>query len=329
MDREIITEKLTKTYHTFKKEEGFKGAVKALFVREKINKTAMDLFDLTVDKGEFVGLIGPNGAGKTTLIKMLTGIIEPDSGKISIGGYTPCKRKDEFKKKFAVVMGQKSQLWWDLPAIDTFILNKAIYEIPDAVYRENLNYFTNLLGLKDLLNIQVRNLSLGERMKMELVSSLLHAPEILFLDEPSIGLDTVAQKQLRSFLKEINADKKVTIMLTSHYIEDIKHLCPRVVVIRTGKKIYDGSLSGLLEKFQEFRIITVSFENETALSLSGDMEMIEQNPFRYVIRIPKRDTKNAVHHLMANHDVDDIKIDDEDISGIVEKIYRSSEGQLQ
>ena len=204
----IKTTNLSKKYVTFKKEVGLKGSIKSLFKREKITKTAVDAFGLRIEKGEFVALIGPNGAGKTTLIKMLTGIIAPSSGDVSVLGYYPNDLKDDFKRKFAIVMGQKSQLFPELTASDTFLLLKEIYDIPEAEYRRNLNYFIELFSVQDQLNVLVRTLSLGERMKMELIAALLHNPEVLFLDEPTIGLDAIAQKQIRGFLTDVNREKK-------------------------------------------------------------------------------------------------------------------------
>ena len=218
-------------------------------------------------------------------------------------------------------MGQKSQLWWDLPAVDSFLLNKEIYGIPDNEYRKSLSYFTELFTIESLLKIQVRNLSLGERMKMELVSSLLHNPKVLFLDEPTIGLDAVAQKQIRQFLKEINETKGVTVILTSHYIEDIRHLCKRTIVVRNGAKLYDGNLQILFDKYQVYRRISVSFETATDLCVGTEVEWIERNPYKTVFKVRKADVKSVLQNIMANYEIDDISIEDEDIGSVVEKIY--------
>ncbi len=320
MSNKIITKNLQKIYHTFEKEEGLKGSIKALFEKKRTDKVAVEQFDLLIKEGEFVGLIGPNGAGKTTLIKMLTGIIRPTSGEASVFGYTPNQLKDDFKKIYALVMGQKSQLWWDLPAVDTFLLNKEIYGIPDKEYRENLGFFSELFNLKDFLKIQVRELSLGERMKMELTAALLHNPKILFLDEPTIGLDAVAQKQMRQFLKEINSAKAVTILLTSHYMEDIKHLCRRTVVINKGRKIYDGSLDTLLEKYQDYRTITISLETEAKIEIK-DAEWIENSGYKAVFKIKKNRVKKILQEILSRYEIDDVKIEEEEIGSVVEKIY--------
>lgn len=249
----IQTNNLTKKYKRYKKKEGIRGSIESLWKREYEEKVAVNQIDLTLTEGEFIGLIGPNGAGKTTLIKMLSGIIAPTEGSIDVLGFYPNDLKNEFKKQYAVVMGQKSQLFFELTVNDTLRLFKEIYEIPEKEFQENKAYFTTLFEVEELMDVQVRTLSLGERMKMELIAALLHNPKILFLDEPTIGLDAVASRQIRKFLKEINEKKGTTIILTSHYMEDIKALCQRSVVINHGIKIYDGATEDLFEKYQKIK----------------------------------------------------------------------------
>ncbi|EQC45604.1 ATP-binding cassette domain-containing protein [Bacteriovorax sp. Seq25_V] len=239
----IRTKELTKTFKSYKKQPGIKGAFGAFFKRDEISKNAVDSFDLEVNQGEVIGLLGPNGAGKTTLMKMLTGIIVPSSGEIEIAGHVPWKREKEFRKKIALVMGQKSQLWWDIPSLDSFKLLQKYYEIPDKRFNEKINMMGELLHVKDLFHVHVRKLSLGERMKLELMASLLHDPEVLFLDEPTIGLDLIAQENIRNFIKEYHELNKLTVVLTSHYMADVQALCPHLVLIAGGKKTYDGPIS--------------------------------------------------------------------------------------
>ena len=246
----IQTNDLSKIYKRYKKKSGIKGSIIGLVKREYEEKKAVNGFNMSIEEGEFIGLIGPNGAGKTTLIKMLTGIIAPTYGDVEVLGFYPNDMKNEFKKEYAVVMGQKSQLFFDLTVNDTLELFKEIYEIPEKEYQLNKEYFTALFGIKKLMDVQVRTLSLGERMKMELIVALIHNPKILFLDEPTIGLDAIASKQIRRFLKEVNEERGTTIILTSHYMEDIKALCRRSIVVNHGMKIYDGSTEELFDKYQ-------------------------------------------------------------------------------
>lgn len=318
----IDVKALTKQYQYVEKEQGLKGSLAALFTRKKYKKTAVNNFSCKVEKGEFIGLIGPNGAGKTTLIKMLTGILHPTSGEISVFGYNPSKLDDEFKKRFSLVMGQKSQLWWDLPAKDSFMLNKEIYEIADTAFNKKLDFFIEFFNIRDLVNVQVRQLSLGERMKMELISCLLHDPEILFLDEPTIGLDAIAQKNIRQFLQEVNK-LGVTILLTSHYIEDIKHLCKRVIVINQGQKVYDGALESILSRFQEYKVVTITFGEVTEVLINHNVKWIEKTPYKITIKIAKTDINKTLQKILFDYDVSDIKIEEEDISNIIEKIYNA------
>lgn len=241
---------LSKTYRRFKKKEGIRGSITGLFKREYEERAAVSHMDLQVREGEFIGLIGPNGAGKTTLIKMLTGIIAPTSGQLSVLGFVPNQRKDAFKKQYAVVMGQKSQLFFELTVNDILRLFQAIYEIPEGEFQENKRYFVELFQVEELMDVQVRTMSLGERMKMELMVALLHGPRVLFLDEPTIGLDAIAARQIRNFLQEINRERHTTILLTSHYVEDIRMLCDRAVVVSHGRKFYDGSTAELFERYR-------------------------------------------------------------------------------
>lgn len=236
---------LTRVFRTYKKQPGFWGGVKGLFHREFEETAAADGISFSIEEGEFVGFLGPNGAGKTTTLKMLSGLIYPTRGTARVAGHDPARRENAYRRIFALVLGQKNQLWWDLPAQESFNLLRAIYAIPPGDFERSLRELVELLGVGDKLSVMVRELSLGERMKMELIAALLHRPRVLFLDEPTIGLDIVSQRAVRQFLKDYNRRHRVTILLTSHYMADIKELCERVIVIHRGRKIYDGALSQL------------------------------------------------------------------------------------
>ena len=324
----IYTQNLTKIYRRFDKEPGFKGSVKSLFKRKYINKVAVDSFDLSIEAGEFIALIGPNGAGKTTLVKMLTGIIAPMSGQISVLGYYPNKLENAFKKQYAVVMGQKSQLFFELTPNDTFLLFKELYGIPNDVYKRNVDYFVSLFGVSEFLNVQVRTLSLGERMKMELIVALLHNPGVLFLDEPTIGLDAAAQLQMRSFLREVNTQNDTTIILTSHYMEDVQSLCPRSVVINGGKKLYDGSTDKLFDAYQTRKKITLTFSTETNVVMPNDCDLLEQTPYKTVIMVPKAQSGYIVADIIREYSPQDISAEEEDIGTVVERIYAAKIGDI-
>ena len=222
---------LTKAFKTYKKQPGFSGAIKGLFRRQYDQTIAVKEVSFTIEPGELVGFLGPNGAGKTTTLKMLAGLLHPTGGSARVLGYVPWERHDGYRRQFALLLGQKNQLWWDLPALESLELNAKIYGIPDDVLKRTVAEMTELLNVRDKLNVAVRELSLGERMKMELIASLLHKPKVLFLDEPTIGLDVVSQKTVREFLREHNRKEKTTIVLTSHYMTDIQELCERVIII--------------------------------------------------------------------------------------------------
>lgn len=319
----IEIKNLTKVYRRYKKAEGLTGSIKSLWKREYEEKKAVEDISLSIRPGEFVGLIGPNGAGKTTLIKVLTGIIAPSGGEVQVLGFYPNDMKNEFKKQYAVVMGQKSQLFFELTLNDTLRLFKEIYEIPEEKYQESKRYFTELFGVTELMDVQVRTLSLGERMKMELIVALLHNPQILFLDEPTIGLDAVASRQIRKFLKQINEEKGTTILLTSHYMEDIKKLCQRTVVVNRGKKIFDGSTEELFGRYQQNKVITVTFADAVNVSLHEEegITVLENSPFKKVYECKKSKVRSLLHELMQ-YEPADVGVEEEEIGVVVEGIYQ-------
>src|SRR5216684_169967 len=259
---------LTKAFRTYKKQPGFAGAVKGLFRRKYEQTIAVKDVNFVVEPGELVGFLGPNGAGKTTTLKMLAGLLYPTSGSARVLGYVPWQRQDGYRRQFALLLGQKNQLWWDLPARESLDLNAKIYGISPAVMERTVSEMTELLRVQDKLNVMVRELSLGERMKMELIASLLHQPKVLFLDEPTIGLDVVSQKTVREFLRHHNATRKTTILLTSHYMTDIEALCDRVIIIDRGTIFFDGKLSEVLDRFADFKLVTI--QCDTADSCPAD-----------------------------------------------------------
>ena len=331
MDQIIRINNLTKKYRRYRKKEGLAGSIASLWKREYEEKTAVDHMDLSVAEGELIGLIGPNGAGKTTLVKMLTGIIAPTEGSIEVLGYYPNDLKNEFKKQYAVVMGQKSQLFFELTVNDTLRLFKEIYEIPEEKFQADKNYFAELVGVRELLDVQVRTLSLGERMKMELMVSLIHDPRILFLDEPTIGLDAVAARQIRRFLKEVNEQKGTTIVLTSHYMEDIKALCKRTVVVNHGVKIYDGLTDELFDRYQKNKKLIATFADpvgELTLAVPGAV-LLENGPYKKVYEVPKQSARELLAGLME-YEPKDIVVEEEEIGAVVERVYQEgSDGFAQ
>lgn len=328
----IETKNLCKTYRRFQKPEGIKGSLQSLWHRDYIEKQAIHNLDFVVEEEEFVGLIGPNGAGKTTLTKMLTGIIAPTSGQIQVLGYYPNDLKNEFKQQYAIVMGQKSQLFFELTTNDTLRLFKEIYGLDEKNFRETKDFFVELFRVKDLMDVQVRTLSLGERMKMELIVALLHNPKILFLDEPTIGLDAISSKQIRNFLREINKECGTSIILTSHYMEDIKSLCDRSVVINHGCKIYDGSTQDLFAKYQKNKKITVTMSEEEKRSLlaqklipADHVQILEAKGNRLILQTPKEMSGMVLQTIIQSEPID-LTVEEDEIGTVVERIYLEKEG---
>lgn len=336
----IITVKnLSKDFKYYKKEEGLGNSIRNLFYRKNLVKTAVCDISFDIEEGELVGFLGPNGAGKTTTLKILSGIMHPSSGSASVMGYTPWKREERFKKQFSIVMGQKNQLWWDLPAIESFKLNKCIYELDDADYRKTLDEFCEALDVTRLLNVQVRRLSLGERMKMELIAALLHHPKVIFLDEPTIGLDLIAQKAIRSFLQYYNEQFKTTILLTSHYMRDIEELCHRTVVINRGGIVYDGELGQINETLNKKKIIRVKtstavrrtdFERFGSLRECDDSSKAEcpsgEGIFSATLEIDRAEINKTAQALLNSLPVLDINIEDIPIEESIALLYKKEAG---
>jgi ABC-2 type transport system ATP-binding protein len=319
----INVENLSKTYEYYKKQPGLWASVRSLFSREKLFKQAVKKISFNIEEGELVGFLGPNGAGKTTTLKMLSGIMQPTSGAAKVLGHIPWKREPQYQKQFAIVMGQKNQLWWDLPAMESFILNKEIYEVSDDDFKKNLDELIDILDIKDILDVQVRKLSLGQRMKCELVAALLHKPKVLFLDEPTIGLDVVAQKNIRDFIKHYNQKNKTTILLTSHYMEDVKELCKRVIIIEEGEIMYDGGLAELIDKYAPYKVLKVTFERDVEKKdVEKYGEVTKFKPNRITLQVDREKAKDAAREILSSDlPVDDILIDEVEISDVVRKIF--------
>jgi len=323
----IEVEHLTRVFRTYKKQPGFWGGVKGLFDRQYEETAAANDISFAIAEGEFVGFLGPNGAGKTTTLKMLSGLIYPTSGRARVAGFDPSRRENAYRRIFALVLGQKNQLWWDLPALESFTLIRAIYGLAAGPYRQALDELVDLLDVRAKLNVMVRELSLGERMKMELIAALLHRPRVLFLDEPTIGLDIVSQRAVRRFLREYNRTHRVTIILTSHYMADIQELCQRVVVIHRGRKIYDGGLDRL-ESGSERRKKIVTFIPkdgsfpETWQSSFGRTERDADGKF--TVRVNGEEVVAVSQELLSAGAVADITIEDVPLEDVIADLFQAS-----
>jgi len=318
----ISVSSLKKYYKVHKKEPGLRGSFKSLFSRKYEEVKAVDNVSLKIEEGELVGFIGPNGAGKTTTLKCLSGLLYPTSGAISVLGFNPWDRKAEFLKQISLVMGQKNQLWWDLPPMETFTLNKEIYEIPQKQYEETLAKLVDLLEVRDVLKVQTRKLSLGQRMKCELIAALLHSPKVLFLDEPTIGLDVVSQKKMRDFIKEYNRSRKSTIILTSHYMDDVKELCNRVIVIDKGRLIFDGQLAEITEKYADHKIISVIFSKEIDPKKLEEIGKVREYSFPKAVFLVKREvTSVAAAELLQHYPIADLNIEEVPIEDIIREVF--------
>lgn len=318
----IEVENLKKSFRVHRKEPGLRGSIKGLFNRQWDEKHALKGVSLRVGPGEIVGLVGANGAGKTTLVKLLAGVVHPTSGVARVMGHTPWERNNQFRRQIALIMGQKAQLWWDLPAADCFLLLREIYRLPENEYRETLGHLTSALQVEKQLNTQIRRLSLGERMKMELIAALLHRPKVVYLDEPTIGLDLNAQRAVREFLLNYRREFQPAMILTSHYMEDIEKLCERLVIIREGEFVYDGPLRKVLNKFADHKIITAQLGEETSPpNLPATLaEPISFTPTEAKFKVPRDKVAEAAAAILKTLPVVDLAIDEEDISDIISRL---------
>jgi ABC-2 type transport system ATP-binding protein len=320
---------LSKHYQVPIRAGGLQAAARSLFQRSYKTVKAVDEISFEIAPGEVVGFLGPNGAGKTTTLKMLSGLLHPSAGSGRVLGFEPARRAPDFLSQITLVMGNRAQLSWDLPALDSFNLQRAIYGIPRADFERTRDEFIELLELKELVNKPLRNLSLGERMKMEIVGALLHRPKVLFLDEPTIGLDVTMQRRLRSFVAEYNQRYGATVLLTSHYMADVEALCKRVIVIHNGKLLFDGGLAELVERFSAFKTIRVTLAGSADLSQYG--EVLEQDGAHISLRVPKASTPQVTGRILSEQQVDDLTVEDPPIDDIIEKVFsqQSAQGDMR
>lgn len=325
---------LDKTFWVHRKEPGLLGSLRSLFRRQRIAKHALDRVSFDVHEGEIVGLIGANGAGKTTLVKILAGIVHPGEGEARVLGFDPWTRDNAFRRQIALIMGQKAQLWWDLPAADCFLLLREIYQIESETFERRLDELTEMLGVRDEIHIQIRRLSLGERMKMELIAALLHAPKVVFLDEPTIGLDLTAQRAIRDFLLAYREEHQPAMILTSHYMEDIERLCRRIIILRQGRVVYDGPLVQVLHQYATRKRLTahlraaavttappgVPADLRRELEVDGRIEVDSETEL--TLSVPRDRISSVAARILERLEVDDLTIEAEDIGSIIERIIR-------
>jgi ABC-2 type transport system ATP-binding protein len=315
---------LTKTYRVVQKKEGIKGALQGLFHREYRDVRAVDQISFTIEPGEMVAFLGPNGAGKTTTLKMLSGLIYPTAGEARVLGFIPSLRADAFRRQFALVMGQKNQLWWDLPAGDSFELHREIYAIPPDQFRATLTELTELLGVEKLTRQAVRELSLGERMKMELIAALLHRPRLLLLDEPTIGLDVVAQGTIQRCLRDYHKRRGVTTLLTSHYMRDVEALCDRVLVITHGALLYDGPLARIVERFSETKLVKLQFEAEAPPDLGRFGEVVRRDGPWADIKVERSSVASVLAAILDRHTLADVSVEEPPLEEVISRVFEEA-----
>ena len=323
MTTTISVADLSKHYKVPERQGGLKAAVVSLFNRKYRAVKAVDRISFAIEPGEVVGFLGPNGAGKTTTLKILSGLLHPTSGQVNVLGFEPAKRSHAYLRQVALVMGNRNQLSWDLPAIDSFELQRAIYGIPVSEFKKTRDDFIDLLELNNLVNKPVRNLSLGERMKMEIVGALLHRPKVLFLDEPTIGLDITMQRRIRTFIKEYNQRWGATVLLTSHYMADVEALCKRVIVIHHGHTLFDGELNNLVTQFSSYKTLGITLPNPD-VDLSRYGEVLTRDGARITLRVPKAQTSQVTASLLSDLQVDDLTVEDTPIDDVIDSVFSSN-----
>lgn len=327
MDAVIRVRDVQKIYVVHERQAGVLAALRSLVRRRRREVRAVDGITFDLAAGEVVGFLGPNGAGKTTTLKMLSGLLYPTAGEVRVLGHIPWRREKAFLRQITLVMGQRNQLVWDIPAIDSFELNRAIYRIPQGEYRHTLDELVELLELEPLLHKPVRNLSLGERMKCEIAAALLHRPRVLFLDEPTIGLDVTMQRRIRAFIAEYNRRHGATVLLTSHYMADVEALCRRVIVIHHGRILFDGELAELVKRFSAHKTIVVELRDPRSdVDLRAYGEVATQEDGHITLRVPKEETAQVTGRLLAELPVLDLTVEDPPIEEVIERVFAEEEG---
>lgn len=324
----IVVHELSKSYFVPVRESGLKAAITSLFNRQTREVKAVENVSFTIAPGELVGLLGPNGAGKTTTLKMLSGLLHPTAGTVQVLGYKPFNRRQEFLRQITLIMGNRNQLIWDIPAMDSFELNQAIYRIPMNEFRQTRDEFIELLDLQKIVTKPVRNLSLGERMKVEIAAALLHRPKVLFLDEPTIGLDVTMQRRIRKFIQEYNERYDASVILTSHYMADVEALCERVIVIHNGSILFDGQLSSLVDRFSAHRRLIVTLD-DPSLDLSAYGKVIAAENGRFTLQVAKTDASRTASRLLNDLPIIDFIVENPSIEDVIEQVFQTDKAELE
>ena len=321
----IDVRNLSKIYQVFRKREGLRASIRGLFHREYEEIHAVDGINFVVERGEMVAFLGPNGAGKTTTLKLLSGLIFPTGGEATVLGHVPWKRENTYRRRFSLVMGQKNQLWWDLPAQESFRLHKEIYRIETKQFDRRIAELTDLLEVGDLVRQPVRELSLGERMRMELIAALLHSPDLLLLDEPTIGLDVVSQRKVQQFLKYYQQERQITVLLTSHYMKDVEALCQRAIIINQGQIKHDGPLEEIVDRFSQHKVIDLQFAGtDLPADLDRYGEVFEAQPPRVKLRVPRGDVPRTLNLLLGRYSIEDISVADRPLEEAMAELFIDS-----
>ena len=325
----IVVSNLSRTYKVFRKKEGIRASLRGLWHREYNTVHAVRDVSFTIEEGEMVAFLGPNGAGKTTTLKLLSGLIVPSAGTATVLGHVPWKREDNYRRRFSLVTGQKEQLWWDLPAQESFRLHKEIYRIPAADYQRRLDELTDLLEVRKLMSQPVRELSLGERMRMELIAALLHRPDVLFLDEPTIGLDVVSQRKVQEFLRRYQREQRITVILTSHYMKDVEALCERAIVINKGTVIHDGALAAIVDRFSRHKILELQFNDDVQpAELEQYGHLLECRAPRVRLQIEKQNVSESLAQILAAHDVNDISVIERPLEDVIAELFAADDSAV-